>query len=62
MPGTYLPVRAAAWMSMQLVATLVQATTSIVMDPSRTPVLLIANGSGNTELCTGTEKAAKKDV
>ena len=40
-------------MSIVLVATLVQATTTMVTTPSSTPVLLMANGSGNTELCSG---------
>jgi hypothetical protein len=45
-----LPVAAAARMSMQLVASLAHATSSIVSTPTSTPVLEMAKGIGRIEL------------
>jgi hypothetical protein len=45
-----LPVAAAARMSMQLVASLAHATSSIVSTPTSTPVLEMAKGIGSMEL------------
>lgn len=45
-----LPVAAAARISMQLVASLAHATTSMVRHPTSTPVLEMAKGIGRIEL------------